>query len=141
LSYRSSRKRGSKKFSSARVCRIGARSRQGPGRRRRRWRVAIGLAATQGHRYKPYASQPEGILAARRSVAQPGSAPRSGRGGRRFKSSHSDQSNQGLKITFQAKNRIQNPPATFRATILHRTKTDVLIVTERRTRALTILGR
>jgi hypothetical protein len=35
--------------------------------------------------------RPEKIPAPRRSVAQPGSAPRSGRGGRRFKSSHSDQ--------------------------------------------------
>ena len=33
-----------------------------------------------------------------RSVAQPGSAPRSGRGGRRFKSCHSDQSLQGLDV-------------------------------------------
>src|SRR6266849_1593739 len=32
-----------------------------------------------------------------RSVAQPGSAPRSGRGGRRFKSCHSDQYSRGLK--------------------------------------------
>ena len=32
----------------------------------------------------------------RRSVAQPGSAPRSGRGGRRFKSCHSDHLHQGL---------------------------------------------
>lgn len=34
-----------------------------------------------------------------RSVAQPGSAPRSGRGGRRFKSSHSDQPTQGLGVS------------------------------------------
>ena len=33
-----------------------------------------------------------------RSVAQPGSAPRSGRGGRRFKSCHSDQPDQGLRV-------------------------------------------
>jgi hypothetical protein len=40
------------------------------------------LARPSGHRYIPGAS---------RSVAQSGSAPRSGRGGRRFKSCHSDQ--------------------------------------------------
>jgi hypothetical protein len=36
---------------------------------------------------------------ASRSVAQPGSAPRSGRGGREFKSPHSDQSFQGAYDT------------------------------------------
>src|SRR5215813_2264255 len=40
------------------------------------------LAAPLGRRYK---------TGQRRSVAQPGRAPRSGRGGRRFKSCHSDQ--------------------------------------------------
>ncbi len=42
-----------------------------------------GLAAPQWRRYK--------TAPPARSVAQPGSAPRSGRGGRRFKSCHSDQ--------------------------------------------------
>jgi hypothetical protein len=41
------------------------------------------LVAAAGGSYKTHASG--------RSVAQPGSAPRSGRGGRRFKSCHSDQ--------------------------------------------------
>jgi hypothetical protein len=42
------------------------------------------LAAQRGHGYKTACQR-------RRSVAQPGRAPRSGRGGRRFKSCHSDQ--------------------------------------------------
>ena len=37
-----------------------------------------------------------------RSVAQSGSAPRSGRGGRKFKSSHSDQQIKNLQKTLLA---------------------------------------
>ena len=44
---------------------------------------------------------------AKRSVAQPGSAPRSGRGGRRFKSCHSDQLFQWVK-TYQQRDGLAN---------------------------------
>ncbi len=51
-----------------------------------------GLAGTPRRRYKNRLARcgRKSGPAARRSVAQPGSAPRSGRGGRRFESSHSD---------------------------------------------------
>src|ERR1700726_837225 len=49
------------------------------------------LGAVGGQGYKPAASQ-------YRSVAQSGSAPRSGRGGRRFKSCHSDQNSLYISI-------------------------------------------
>ena len=49
------------------------------------------VAAQSACRYKPARS---GFGHFYRSVAQPGSAPRSGRGGRRFESSHPDQQNQ-----------------------------------------------
>jgi hypothetical protein len=50
-------------------------------------RGAHGLAEPWRARYKPLRGNPQKSC---RSVAQSGSAPRSGRGGRRFESSHSD---------------------------------------------------
>src|SRR5579883_213776 len=55
-------------------------------RRTGRSRPSQSLARALGRVYKAAASRSR----RRRSVAQPGSAPRSGRGGRRFESSHSD---------------------------------------------------
>jgi hypothetical protein len=63
--------------------------------------------------------RPEGILAARRSVAQPGSAPRSGRGGRRFKSSHSDQSFQEVTRKTQPKYQRRTMPGNSLGNNLH----------------------
>ena len=51
-------------------------------------------------------------LSASRSVAQLGSAPRSGRGGRRFKSCHSDQLLQARQIS--RSNRLEHPSETPR---------------------------
>lgn len=52
--------------------------------------LPLPLAGTKGDSYKPAVWS--------RSVAQSGSAPRSGRGGRRFKSCHSDQKNRYLAV-------------------------------------------
>ena len=54
-----------------------------------------------------------------RSVAQPGSAPRSGRGGRRFKSSHSDQTNllKHIIISFGASSRACLRPSCRRSSL------------------------
>lgn len=53
--------------------------------------AAVPLAGTKCGGYKPAVWS--------RSVAQPGSAPRSGRGGRRFKSCHSDQRKQRVSAS------------------------------------------
>lgn len=53
--------------------------------------AAMPLAGTKCGGYKPAVWS--------RSVAQPGSAPRSGRGGRRFKSCHSDQKKQRVSAS------------------------------------------
>jgi len=61
---------------------------QGPAAKATKWAevLPLALAGTKCGGYKPAVWS--------RSVAQSGSAPRSGRGGRRFKSCHSDQKKQ-----------------------------------------------
>src|SRR5207244_6989340 len=92
--------------------------------------LPLGYAPSQGPRSRPDDSDegrtdqrpsrlpapgPRGYISASakyRSVAQPGSAPRSGRGGRRFKSCHSDQFIKGLSPDRPRKSRSATGKAT-----------------------------